>query len=242
MLAALEAINLGDHPTAQLVLLGDYIDRGPHSAEVLYAIKELADTFPGRVVALLGNHEVDFLDWLGGDDEDVFWLPQDADLITVRSFLDPDEQRKVLGSDTELPTDFDELCNVNRAVKQAIKAKHSELIAWVRRLPLHYETDEQIFVHAGVDEEFGDSWLLETPDLSFTHKFPASMGPFYKTIVAGHVGTWGMHADGSHGIFFDGESHYYLDGSVGKTGALNVLKYRTDTERYEYLSFTGEML
>jgi protein phosphatase len=39
------------------VFLGDYADRGRFGVEVLEEISELMDTFPDRVIALMGNHE-----------------------------------------------------------------------------------------------------------------------------------------------------------------------------------------
>lgn len=235
LLDALETMDLAADPHAGLILLGDYIDRGAHSAEVLYVVKELNERWPERVVALLGNHEVDFLEWMAGDDEDIYWLLQDLGLVTVSSFLNGEQLRQILGDADELPTDFDELSRVNSAVKKAVQMAHSELIAWLRRLPLIYETKEQIFVHAGINEAAGENWRSETPDLDFTHKFPASMGSFHKTVIAGHVGTSGMHQDGSHGIFFDGASHYYIDGSVEQTGRLNILKHVVKTKQCDYL-------
>lgn len=236
LLAALKTIDLASDPDASLILLGDYIDRGAKSAEVLYTIKDVAARWPNRVVALLGNHEVDFLDWMAGDDEDVFWLPQDLGLVTTSSFLSTEQMQRILGDGGALPTDFDELTVVNRAVKNAIKMNHSGILAWLRRLPLYYETSEQIFVHAGVDEQAGENWRRQTPELTFTHKHPASMGSFAKTIIAGHIGTSEVHPDGSHGVFFDGASHYYVDGSVERTGSLNILKYTAVTRRYENLT------
>ena len=40
-----------------LIFLGDYGDRGPHSAEVYYIILKLKLAFPEQVVLLRGNHE-----------------------------------------------------------------------------------------------------------------------------------------------------------------------------------------
>ncbi|MGC8969555.1 MAG: metallophosphoesterase family protein [Conexivisphaera sp.] len=40
-----------------LVFLGDYVDRGPAQAEVLYTVLALKLEYPGSVVALRGNHE-----------------------------------------------------------------------------------------------------------------------------------------------------------------------------------------
>lgn len=44
-------------------------------------------------------------------------------------------------------------------------------------------------MHAGVDEEAGEYWVWGTSDYILLGKFPATKGKFYKTIVAGHVGT-----------------------------------------------------
>ncbi len=50
-------------PGDRLVFLGDYIDRGPHSAGVVSHLIELRRRF--ECVFLLGNHESMFLDFLG---------------------------------------------------------------------------------------------------------------------------------------------------------------------------------
>lgn len=43
---------------ASFVFLGDYVDRGPYSAQVIAMIRHLQDLMPeGCVVALMGNHE-----------------------------------------------------------------------------------------------------------------------------------------------------------------------------------------
>ena len=48
-------------PAGQLIFMGDYIDRGPDSRAVLELVRELTLRFPGRVHALLGNHELNLL-------------------------------------------------------------------------------------------------------------------------------------------------------------------------------------
>ena len=50
-------------------------------------------------------------------------------------------------------------------------------------------------------------------DNTLLGKFPATKGKFYKTIIAGHVGTCSrdLAADRSyHDVYYDGESHYYI--------------------------------
>lgn len=39
-----------------------------------------------------------------------------------------------------------------------------------------------------------------------------------------------------HDIYYDGESHYYLDGTVHKSGVIPVLMYDTNTKRYYQMS------
>ena len=72
-------------------------------------------------------------------------------------------------------------------------------------------------------------------DNTLLGKFPATKGKFYKTIIAGHVGTCSrdLAANRSyHDVYYDGESHYYIDGSVYKGGKLLLLAYDEEKEKY----------
>ncbi|WP_296010005.1 metallophosphoesterase [uncultured Adlercreutzia sp.] len=106
---------------------------------------------------------------------------------------------------------------------------------WLSKLPSFYETAEQIFVHAGIDEEAGDLWRVGTNRHTLEGKYPPTKGPFLKDIIAGHVGTCSEHLANDpnfHGIFWDGESHYYLDGSSELTHNIPVLKYDERAQVY----------
>eukprot|EP00965_Chrysotila_dentata_P229514 6197235-Pleurochrysis_carterae.AAC.1 len=46
---------------ARLVLMGDYIDKGPHAKKVLEFARNLTSRFPEQVTALMGNHELNLL-------------------------------------------------------------------------------------------------------------------------------------------------------------------------------------
>jgi hypothetical protein len=46
---------------ATLVFMGDYIDKGPFSYQTILFVKSLADRFPDKVTALMGNHELEVL-------------------------------------------------------------------------------------------------------------------------------------------------------------------------------------
>lgn len=48
-------------PTSHLVFVGDYVDKGPQSRQVVEFVKGLTDDFPDQVTALMGNHEMELL-------------------------------------------------------------------------------------------------------------------------------------------------------------------------------------
>jgi len=57
----------------RLLFVGDYIDRGPQSKEVvdyIIRLKNLAP--PGQIICLKGNHEAMFLDFLEGGPAEMF--------------------------------------------------------------------------------------------------------------------------------------------------------------------------
>lgn len=238
----MEQIDLrGDN---RMIFLGDYIDYGESSFPVLQYIRELQKHYGDeKVIVLKGNHEQMFLEWIndfrnpyadGSEDYMTFndWLRTDFEYgaNTIRTFLS-EEQMSFLNQ-LARTCSFE---TINRKAVQMILSNHGQMIGWMQRMPSYYETDSQIFVHAGVDEEAGEYWMWETSDDIFLWKFPATKGKFCKTVIAGHVGTGTCDlADDReyHDIFYDGESHYYIDGSVYRNGKLLLLGYDEDNEAY----------
>lgn len=96
--------------------------RGPDSAGVLNLVKETCDRLGSRAVALLGNHEVDFLDWLAGDEADATWLLADWDFTTLSTFLAKDELAQLVRT-IDLST-HDGLVEINRGVRDALRSRH----------------------------------------------------------------------------------------------------------------------
>ena len=122
------------------------------------------------------------------------------------------------------------------------------LLRWLQGVAAmsYFETERQIFVHAGVDEEAGDWWRWGSDAWFFCGKFPPSFGTFEKDVIAGHVGAQQASryaseqgcevASYSGGVFWDGESHYYLDATTERSGRINILCYdarlATYTQRF----------
>lgn len=56
-----EADGTWTDPTSHLVFVGDYVDKGPTSKQVVELVKQLTEGYPSHVTALLGNHEMELL-------------------------------------------------------------------------------------------------------------------------------------------------------------------------------------
>lgn len=231
----------------RIIFLGDYIDYGNSSCQVLQYIRELQEqNGEEKVIVLKGNHEQMFLEWIddyrnsfsnGTEDYLTFndWLKTDFEYgaNTIRTFISEQQMDLLNQLSGTYPLE-----TISKKAVQMILSNHKELIRWIRKMPLYYETEHQIFVHAGVDEEAGEYWMWGTSDSILLGKFPATKGKFYKTIIAGHVGTGTRElANDSdyHDIYFDGKSHYYIDGSVYKGGKLLLLAYNESDNKYYQL-------
>lgn len=232
----------------KLILLGDYIDYGPESGKILRRVHELQQALGDRCIVLRGNHEEMLLEWLdayiglraGQTDEYGLtpwnpWLNTDPDFQTFRTLVTPEQWTIFRQAASTLPEDA-----LNLTAAKMVLETNGDLIKWLRGLSYFYETEKQIFVHAGIDEEAGDWWQLGTPESTFVGKYPITMGPFYKDIISGHVGTHALSGDPDfHDILWDGESHYFCDGTVNVSGKIPVLVYDADTEKYCSLGDNG---
>lgn len=105
----------------RLVLLGDYIDRGPESAGVLRALMSLQRDLQDRLIALMGNHEAWALAVAAGTASAGNWL-LNGGAATLESY------------------------GVRRA--EQLPAAH---LRWLRSLRLAYDDGRRLFVHAGID-------------------------------------------------------------------------------------------
>lgn len=119
-------------------------------------------------------------------------------------------------------------------------------IRWIENLPRYFTEGNTIFVHAGIDEEAGDMWEWMTSEDTYVNKYPVETGKIEgldMKVVAGHVGTAEISGDPRfHDIYYDGESHYYIDGTVLDSGIIPVLLVDTDEDKYYKVTESGEWL
>lgn len=224
---ALNKVNLNDKDN-RLFLLGDYLDNGLQSFQVISKIIELEEVYPNQIITLLGNHEEWFYDWLILDKPTASAFPE-----TIKSFFSPEELNYIFKSNAN---------NFETGVRNEIKnnIKFNPFINWFKkryRDERYYETETQIFVHAGIDEEAGKLWKELTNSEIFTNKFPITTGRFHKAIISGHIASWEVAKDRRYlgKIYYDSKSHYFIDGDVTNSKTIPVLYYYTITQKYHFL-------
>ena len=225
-LSALSKVDLSDKNN-RLILIGDYIDNGHQSFQVISKIIELEELHPNQIITLLGNHEEWFYDWL------ILENPTSSSFSeTIKSFFSPEELTYILKSNVN---------NFEAGVRNEIKnnIKFNPFINWFKkryRDKRYYETDTQIFVHAGIDEEAGKLWKDLTSSEMFTNKFPITTGGFFKDIVSGHIASWEVAKDKTYQgqIYFDAKTPYFIHGDVYHSKTIPVICYDTVTKSYQY--------
>ncbi len=232
MIETLNLVDLDANEENKLILLGDYVDRGEDSSKVLYHIKELEDQYPKQVVVLLGNHEEMFFDFLDNPRDAVRWISSDEYYITIKSFF-TDEQFSYIESNPYHLKVYDML----EFIAQEIKKNHHELLEWLfkkKEDPRFFETENQIYVHAGICEEYEELWKQLTDPNDFIWKSPAETGAFYKDIIAGHVSSADVANDESYlgRVFWDRQSHFFIDGKTIRSKIVPLLTYNTDSKVY----------
>ena len=124
--------------------------------------------------------------------------------------------------------------------------KEDRYIAWIERLPRYYVEGNTVFVHAGIDEEAGDLWEWGTGEEIFVGKYPAETGKIEgldMKVVAGHIGTAEISGDPDfHDIYYDGHSHYYIDGTVLDSGMIPILMVDTSEDKYYSVTEAGDRI
>ena len=223
---ALNKIDLSDKQS-RLILLGDYIDNGSQSFQVISKIIELEKIYPKQIITLFGNHEEWFYDWLILDKPTASAFPE-----TINSFFSTDELNYILKSN---PNNFES------GVRNEIRtnAKFIPFINWCQQRDedsRYFETESQIFVHGGIDEA-NKLWKDLTSSEMFTNKFPITTGRFYKDIISGHIASWEVANNKSYlgKIYHDSKSHYFIDGDVKNSKTIPVICYDTITKKYYFL-------
>lgn len=119
-----------------IIMLGDYIDRGPDSAWVLDHLVAPAPAGLERL-CLAGNHETQTLDYLDGKLSLERWLATGARTTLFSYDIDAEHLANLYGNGTKLD-DY---------IRATIPREH---IQFLRDLPIMVFSEKFVFVHAGI--------------------------------------------------------------------------------------------
>ena len=169
LLALLDSLNLSSRD--RVVLLGDLVDRGPRSCEVIRIARENPQIF-----SVLGNHEemmlnsfdVDNIETMTAQQTNWFYVGGRA---TNQSYID-----EFTNSQGDID-DFD------------LRMRVGKDLAWLDSLPHHIVLDDFRLVHAGYSPWDGDLDLQSTDTLMWIRgEFHNSITPVdeKRTVVFGH--------------------------------------------------------
>lgn len=200
LMALIEEDNAARDPASvQMIFLGDFIDRGAHSADL---VKIFAKATPlNNLVFLRGNHEQILIDVLEGDIDAAMLWPKIGGIATLASF----------GANV----DARDLNDPHEMIACARKTISQRVQTWLKELPLSHRVGNYYFVHAGIrpgtklsrQEPYDQLWIRK--------EFTDSKRRHEAIIVHGHT----VHA---HGAFVSA-NRLAIDTGAYKTGRLSAV-------------------
>ena len=204
-----------------VVFLGDYLDRGPDSRRVIEMVVALPSQIPAKVFSLMGNHEEAWLRSLKSPEPGFLLRPDNGCFQALQSLADCGQ-----ASDLEQAG----------MLLQPTKWFPAWIHQWMESLPLYYEDEHAIYVHAGLDGE-GEVWLhpkdgrprnlLWCREPDFFRGYKGKRLCFGHTITSelpvDHLSWFGKILDDPSDVWFRGDL-VGLDTACGKGGYLSAIE------------------
>lgn len=156
-----------------IVMLGDYIDRGPASAQVVNRLMVPPPNGFDRI-CLTGNHEMAMLEYIDGDISLDDWVAIGGE-TTLKSYgVDIHTLRRQYPQQKKLDT----------FIRTWLPDDH---INFLRSLPILVDTPEVLFVHAGIDPDRPIAEQADDDLVYIRSRFFDSAQPLPKLIIHGHT-------------------------------------------------------
>jgi len=185
-----------------LILLGDYVDRGPDSARVIDFILDLEANDAFEIHPLKGNHEEALLQFLADPAFGPVWFEHGGGATLASYGVTPPMSRTDIGAWTE----------ARDAFAEALPEEHLE---FCQTLEMMVTVGDYAFVHAGVRPGVPLDRQTDKDLMWIRGDFLESRGAFDKVIVHGHTPT---HAPQIHA------HRLGLDTGAYATGVLTAVR------------------
>jgi serine/threonine protein phosphatase 1 len=169
-------LDTASHPRDRhvIVYLGDYIDRGPDSADVIDLL--LQSPVPGcQSVHLLGNHEDSLLRFLDDVEVGSAWLYYGGLATLVGYDIDV--------GDYPWRNEI-EMMRLQTELRRRLPVRHRRFL---QGLPLHHGEGDYLFVHAGVRPRIPLDRQVREDLLWIRDEFLASPADHGRVVVHGHT-------------------------------------------------------
>jgi len=196
---------------AEIVLLGDYVDRGPDSAGLVERLVAPAPAW-ARWTMLRGNHEQAMLD-AAGDGPDARRV--------LRVWLDNGGRETLRSYGTSAVVAYsDDLDVLDRELRARVPARHLDFL---RRLPLSHRVGDYLFVHAGIRPGVALAAQEDRDLLWIREDFLDSRDDHGFVVVHGHSITRDVA---------ERDNRIGIDTGAYATGRLTALVLEGETRRY----------
>ncbi|WP_078551592.1 metallophosphoesterase [Bacillus alkalicellulosilyticus] len=200
----------------KLVLLGDYLDYGIYSKEVVEKVMNLVEEF--GVVAIKGNHDQRFYDFIHSKNKEVeskFF--KHGGHNTLLNYAEEHQENGVL----EL-----------ERFKSHVKKEYSHHLQFLEKLPFYHEDDNYIYVHAGLNP-YNKDWKKQSEhDFMYIREafinYPTVTN---KKVIFGHTKLIDIH--GNADIWF-GNDKIGIDGGCAYGFQLNCLEIGPNNKHNVY--------
>lgn len=182
--------------TDQLVFIGDLIDRGPQSVDVLHDAMQLVESTDA--ISLLGNHEEMFLQFLNA-----------PSTMTYSAYVNNGGIETLISMFSE--TVIQQYKNKPVELAKLIESDYMEEVEFLRNLPVYYQHNNLVCAHAGienVEEDFRSTsdedfvWMREQIDTSLKSNITAqgTDGLDSIKVVHGHTPNYSGKLDVAHNV------------------------------------------
>jgi serine/threonine protein phosphatase 1 len=196
-----------------LIFLGDYIDRGPSSREVIEHLMALKARAPFELTFLRGNHEQILIDLIGGGEDSARWL-------------DHGGRETLMSYGARLPArGVTSVKSLREIARDCVPAEHLEFLTSTE---FFRKVGDYIFVHGGLRP---DRLVEEQSDADMLwYRMLTDERPLWReTVVHGHQ---------PNPRPIEGRHHIGIDTGAWETGALTVL--RVEAEERAFMKATVE--
>jgi serine/threonine protein phosphatase 1 len=199
----------------KLILIGDYVDRGRQSKEVIAQVMQMVHN--QEAIALRGNHDQRFIEFVYNKMDDAKFL-EHGGLQTIQSYCG------INFAESELDDK-----KLIAHIKATIRNNYRDHLVFLDSLPLYYEDNKHIYVHAGLSP-FYTNWK-DQPEKDFIWIREAFLNhptAVEKTVLFGHTKAIDIH--GTADIWFGGDK-IGIDGGCAYGLQLNCLEIK-DNDAY----------